>query len=512
VPKSDRPSAPREQNPTQAPTPPFATHARRERLTWIAGFTLGALLLGLFRLAHKGMWLDEAASASFALAAPHTWFADHNMALYYALLGAWVRLFEHGEFALRSLSVLCFVASVPPFYMLAEALFSERIARIATALYVSNALLVHFAQEARGYMLAVLLVIVSNLALVRILKRREWGWVAGYGVSMGLALYAHLFAAWVSVAHACVLLPLCFAPRAVPRAQLFIAYGLAAAIAAPLCLQAFSAGADQVSWLYPPSVQRTWGTVVMLSGGSPLLALGETVLFALFTLPLLRDQDSADALARRLVLAWLLVPIVASLAFSLFVAPIAHPKYLIVSLPAWLLGAAAAVDRLSWAKLRAAALSALLLSSTYRLQVWYGAYEKERWSEVVALIATQQRAGDAIVLDLLGSEAFHYYVERLGLEQQLPAPLFSAGWGFPVPLVRGLDSVPKDRKLAAAATRIWRVRNRSDSSEAAQLDSHHLLWTRRFEPFDEDASSLFADSSGRIITLQLFAPNLGHIP
>jgi 4-amino-4-deoxy-L-arabinose transferase-like glycosyltransferase len=457
------------------------------------------------------MWLDEAASASFALGAPHAWLADHNMALYYALLGAWVQLFEHGEFALRSLSVLCFVASVPLFYMLAE-LFSQRTARIATALYVSNALLVHFAQEARGYMLAVLLVIVSNLALVRVLERRAWGWVAGYGVSMGLALYAHLFAAWVSLAHACVLLPLCFAPSAVPRARLCLAYGLAAVIAAPLCWQAFAAGANQVSWLYPPSAQRTWGTLVMLSGGSPLLALGETVLFALFMLQLLRDPDCADALARRLVLAWLLVPIVASFAFSLFIAPIAHPKYLIVSLPAWLLGAAAALDRLSFSKLRAAALSALLLLSAYRLQVWYVSYEKERWSEVVALIATKQRPGDAIVLDLLGSEAFHYYVERLGLQQRLPAPLFAAGWGFPVPLARGLDSAPIDGKLPAAAARIWRVRNRSDASQAAQLDAHHLLWTRRFEPYDEDASSLFADSTGRIITLQLFAPNLGHIP
>jgi hypothetical protein len=88
-------------------------------------------------LAAKGLGLDEAASAGFALHTARTWFADKSMALSYALLAGGVRCFGHGEFALRSLSVLYFVATVPAMYALAIALFDARTARVATLLYVS---------------------------------------------------------------------------------------------------------------------------------------------------------------------------------------------------------------------------------------------------------------------------------------------------------------------------------------------------------------------------------------
>src|SRR5215510_3386225 len=140
------------------------------RAKCISAYSLAAAMLGWLQLGSKDVWLDEAASAGFALGPPASWIADHNMALYYALLGGWVRVFGHDPVALRSLSVVCFVASVPAFYCLAEALFSRSVARSATALYVTNMLLVHLAQEARGYMLAILLVVLSQLALVRLLE------------------------------------------------------------------------------------------------------------------------------------------------------------------------------------------------------------------------------------------------------------------------------------------------------------------------------------------------------
>lgn len=89
------------------------------------------------------------------------------------------------------------------------------------------------------------------------------------------------------------------------------------------------------------------------------------------------------------------------------------------------------------------------------------------------------------------------YVERLGQ---------SRAWGFPAPEAEPQDPLALSAKLRAAQ-RLWLVRNRSPLS-AAELPvakSHRLVWQRELEPHDEDDRSLFANSHGRLISLQLYA-------
>jgi mannosyltransferase len=211
--------------------------AASERL-WQWLFVACALVLGSFRLTHKNLWVDEAASAGFALGGPSAWVADHNMALYYMLLSAWVRVFGSSELALRAPSVLCFAACVPVLYAIARSSFGERSARSACALHVGNAFMLQFAQEARGYMLALLLVLCAQLALVRLLERPELRWSGLYGVSLGLATYAHLFAFWILLAHAVVLAPRWLRPSNTRSAGL-VAFGLAALISAPVFVDVY---------------------------------------------------------------------------------------------------------------------------------------------------------------------------------------------------------------------------------------------------------------------------------
>ena len=52
--------------------------------------------------------------------------------------------------------------------------------------------------------------------------------------------------------------------------------------------------------------------------------------------------------------------------------------------------------------------------------------------------------------------------------------------------------------------RVWVLQNRSREFDAAKrLPAYTASWTRSFEPLDENANSLFANSSGRIIQLSL---------
>ena len=585
----------------------FAARLRRRTWTSIAFVGL-ATLLGTFRLGDKNLWLDEAASASFALGDPRAHWADNNMVLYYALLGGWVKLFGAGEAALRALSVLSFALGAGLFHRLALALIAERAAFAAGLLFVSNAYLVQFAQEARGYSLATTLLIAAALCLCRLLRvdaahgeaaessrparAAAWAWAAAYGATLAAGLYTHLFCAWVGLVFGAVSLR-AWRLQPVTRAPLVAAGGLVMLLVAPLLLRGVGDGSAQVSWIRPPTLNSIWGTFILWSGGSSMLAVLECALFAGFLVaPLgwselradasrprcpgeaeqaesraargleLRadagrrrrpgelaqaessaargfDQRGGDGSAdpdvpagsrsaalpvrhasppaepgeavtwnRQLVIGWFVAPLLGSVVFSLCVSPIAHPKYLLVALPGWLLGAAAGLECIASGNWRAAVLALALALSVTRLHFWYYDYQKERWREVVRTLAAESRGGDVIVLDLFGSEAFDYYVWRLGVAQRMPELIVpSRAWGFPTPPVSGPDLSAAASARLQAAPRVWFVQNREHRFDASQLKlgAKRPLSTRRYEPQDEDARSLYADSSGRIITLQLFA-------
>ena len=79
---------------------------------------LADLVLGLYHLGTKSIWLDEASSISYATSGLHDlWLTvcshDPNMGLYYVLLDGWVRAVGTGAGAVRLLSVLSATATVP---------------------------------------------------------------------------------------------------------------------------------------------------------------------------------------------------------------------------------------------------------------------------------------------------------------------------------------------------------------------------------------------------------------
>jgi mannosyltransferase len=502
-----------------------ALSSRARRVRWFFGLTLASFALGSFRLGAKSLWLDEIASMNFALGGPGVWFADHNMSLYYALLAGVMKLFGRSEVALRSLSVLSFAGAASLVYALGARLCGERVGRSASVLFVLNAAVVHFAQEARGYLLALALVSASSLLLARLCERAAepeprlaqlWPLALGYGVVGGLSLYAHLFAVWVALAHALSAAWLC--ARGVVRVRLLLlGFAPLALSAVPLGLGVLERGVGQIAWLHPPSAAQIWAGLVLLSGGSVALALLELGLFGLFAFS---SAPRADASTRTLLLAWCLVPPLVSYAFSWLVSPIVHPKYLLLSVPALLLGVAAAIDGLRSPRLRAALLGALLLLSCGRLYFWYAQYQRERWREAAQWLAARARPEDALVLDVMLAEPLDYYVERLELAARMPRLVVLARgsegfdlrppgvWSVPPPAVQ--PAAPELLRAAlGAAPRVWWVQNRSATFDpGAWLGPTYRQRTAlTLEPNDEDDRSLFADSRGRVITLRAFEPS-----
>jgi mannosyltransferase len=149
----------------------------------------------LWRIGHQSFWLDETFTAM--LVDRDLWGmlkgvreTESTPHLYYLLAWAWSRVFGDGEAALRSMSALFGIATVPVAYAAARELFSHRAALIGAALVAVNPWLVWYSQEARAYSLFVLLATASLLFFLR----RD---LVRWSVASALAVLTHYFAAFL---------------------------------------------------------------------------------------------------------------------------------------------------------------------------------------------------------------------------------------------------------------------------------------------------------------------------
>ena len=170
-----------------------------------------ALGLRLYRLDNQSLWYDEGFSVYLARMdldeITSRTAADIQPPLYYYLLHGWILLFGDSEWALRALSVLFGVLTVPVIYGVARLLFRSRAAGLLAALLVAvSPLHLWYGQEARMYtLLTWLCLLASLLLLLAMTTRRAWVnallWVA-YTAATVAALYTHYFALFVLAAQA----------------------------------------------------------------------------------------------------------------------------------------------------------------------------------------------------------------------------------------------------------------------------------------------------------------------
>lgn len=425
--------------------------------------TIMAAVLGIVDLGTKSLWFDEGTSVAIAgldwrgLLMEATVQGEANMFLYHVLLHVWLG-FGQSEAVIRSLSVVLAVTTVPIFYLLAARLFDDRVAATATSLLVLNAFFVHYAQEARGYSLVLLLVTSSSYLMVRAVDRPTWlSWLLYAGIS-ALSLYAHLFAGLVLLAH---VISLSIRRPWVPIRKVATAYGLVAAAGLPLLLFIFTGDRGQISWIPELSLSSIGAAFETLSGdnGWPLL-LAYFVACLSALLPAVDAWRSHTALAwtHSFVLCWLSIPVVISLAVSL-VKPVFLDRYLIVALPALVLTAAFGISRLRWWWVRLAALVLMLSLAGQGLLAWYTQYEKEDWRAAAAYVLDESQPGDAVIFYRpRARNPFAYYLERLPADAENLDPMYpSVGWGTYLPLPDARAEMPEALTAVSRYSRIWLV-------------------------------------------------------
>ncbi len=167
---------------------------RNRRLFVVLILVLLAAALRLFQLESQSIWFDEGWSA-YAAEQPTLYAASQadltNPPLYYVLLNAAARWFGTSEFALRVVSLLIGLLTIPLIYRLARTTAGERAGRYAALLAAISAPLWWASQEARMYTLLALLVLICALAWQRLVaKPSRAAWIALWAGELAL-LYAH---------------------------------------------------------------------------------------------------------------------------------------------------------------------------------------------------------------------------------------------------------------------------------------------------------------------------------
>jgi 4-amino-4-deoxy-L-arabinose transferase-like glycosyltransferase len=349
--------------------------ASTDRSTLVVAALLIALILlalglRLYRLDNQSLWYDEGFSVYLAgmdidqITARTA--ADIQPPLYYYLLHGWIQLFGDTEWALRALSVLFGVFTVPLIYALAQLLFRSRLAGLLAALLVAvSPLHVWYGQEVRMYTMLTFFCLLSSYFLLLAI-RAKGGWAvpvlwAAYTAANVAALYTHYFALFVLAVQAVYVLAVLVVQRFRPLRLLL--GSLASAIATlllylPWLPHLFTRyGADSSYWPGKLKIHEVLVDIALFFAGGEsvsestgvFLALGFGLVFLVCLLVLLSDAARAAQPAEGafgflpvsyfpllFLLLYLLLPPALILAAS-YNSPKFNARYVMLSHPAFLL-------------------------------------------------------------------------------------------------------------------------------------------------------------------------------
>ncbi len=395
-----------------------------------------ATVLALIFLGDKSISLDEAFSYTIArMDWPEFWQVlaqyEGNQGFYYLLLKFWMVLGD-SEFILRLFSAITALFSLVSVYILGKRLFGWRVAIIAALLISVNAFFITYAQEVRGYMLAILLGILSSYFFVRAIEKPGFKWWFAYVLASVLGVYTHVFAIMIPVAQYA---SLAFMPRRdIPWKGLIISGVAMIPLLIPMGLFVLTRNIGQIGWISTPKLWDIVRTMHRLSGQNgliPMIAYFIPIATGFFfaARSFLRDRLSLSLWRYVFVFSLIVLPVIILFAVS-FVKPVFTPRYFIIFLPFYTFLAAIGIEHFKKRWLIFGAIAVLVFISSFSLWGWYSSDESqeinqnEDWRGVTSYIISNAETGDAIIFyhPMIRLE-YEYYINRMETPQNAPVPV-----------------------------------------------------------------------------------------
>ena len=167
---------------------------------WTVLFVAYALRVGTLTL--QSLWVDEGyalyfTDGNFPKVMRTIVQPQHNGPLFYFLLFWWRQIAGDSDFAIRFLSVILNVLTLPLLFRWAKRLFTERTAFIACWLFAFSPFSLWFGQEAKMYALHMMVATASSLVLTEAFLRGGWWRWTLYAFLASMVLYSHFFGAFL---------------------------------------------------------------------------------------------------------------------------------------------------------------------------------------------------------------------------------------------------------------------------------------------------------------------------
>lgn len=400
-----------------------------------------AFLLRGYRLDYQDLWGDEGTSYhATTVALPDAMYLDVPVhpPFYYLLLNLWVRAAGQSAFALRFLSVAFGMLGTVCMYGLAHSLFGSRAGLLAVLVCAMSPVQVYYSQEARMYSLLFLeatvltwllalqmqstaQVISSDAQQSRVSGHNSLLWGA-YLITALAALYTHYYALLILIAHS--VLGGCLWRRSkrqlitgsVVLATLFLAY-------LPWVLSGMTSAGTRVKAQFEEWDIRSLLTICR--DGLSTLCVGPTVqqplasymamafcvIAGIGLVATLNEKESKHK-------GWLLFLCLAiPLAGAWFIDHITaffHPRYLLVSLPAFCVLIAYGLERIGHGRPLAISLAlvGLVAVSSYSLgnHFFNDAFAKGKYGAMLRYVQAKALAQDLLLLNNREQmPLFHFY-------------------------------------------------------------------------------------------------------
>jgi hypothetical protein len=185
----------------RVPEPAADGDLRSARVVAIGIGVVLAVAVVLRFVTMSDLWLDEALTVNISrlpLGDISEWLRhDGAPPLYYWLLHGWTEVFGTSDLAVRSLSGVFSVATLPFAYLAGRRIGGRTVGWAAVLLLAASPFAIRFATEARMYSLVMLLVVLGYLALVRALERPSLGRLACVAAVVAALLYTQYWSMYL---------------------------------------------------------------------------------------------------------------------------------------------------------------------------------------------------------------------------------------------------------------------------------------------------------------------------
>ena len=407
--------------------------ALERQYPWIPITVVLAIATALFtyRLGSEGIWIDEFFSIRDATAFDNPldiYKASRLRPLYYILLSFWMK-FGSSDAWLRSLSVIFAIVSVFLIYRLGCLIAGKKEGLIAAILLSSSPLFINHAQEVRMYALSLCMTLAGTLFLANALLA-ERPQAPSQKTLAGWALFRLLAICTVPL-NLVMLLPdaLLIFVRFRKERRVLASFGLwTLAILAlwspaivPLLKDAnpssdyaqerldYSTKPGLTNLFYPLKFWMVWPFVVYVGKAAHFFYKAFTLLIAgLVGAGLLYKRKSPSL---NWIAVWFVVPLVPIVGFSLSVAQIWEPRYVLFASPYLFILMAAGFTRVwkDWKR------GAIVMTALYvfgiggALTHYYTVQNRADYRFNIETITQYERPGDTIIWAHGQQGPFEYY-------------------------------------------------------------------------------------------------------